>query len=97
MDFKHDGPRIVLTEGKDDCHVILALCEHYGMPERFGFYACGSDERVLGDEVLLGAVPMEDMGLVINPARREITVNPASPNIPHARVKSSANAHTHFL
>ena len=41
---------------------------------------------VLGDEVLLGAVPMEDMDLVVNP-RRMVTVDPASPNLPHARVK----------
>lgn len=32
----------------------------------------------------------EDMDLVVNPCRREITVDPASPNIPHARVKSLA-------
>ena len=43
---------------------------------------------VLGDAVLLGAVPMEDMDLIVNPSRREVTVNPASPNIPHARAKS---------
>ena len=42
---------------------------------------------VLGDEVLLGAVPMEDMDLVASPARRELTVNPESPNIPQALVK----------
>ena len=42
---------------------------------------------VLGDEVLLGSVPMEDMDLVICPARRELIVNPASPNIPQALVK----------
>ena len=42
---------------------------------------------VLGDEVLLGSVPMEDMDLVVNPSRREVTVNPASPNIPQAMVK----------
>ena len=35
----------------------------------------------------VGALPMEDMDLVVNPRRREITVDPASPNIPHARVK----------
>ena len=34
-----------------------------------------------------GAVPMEDMDLVVNPARRMVTVDPASPNLPHARVK----------
>jgi hypothetical protein len=30
---------------------------------------------------------MEDMDLVIDPARRRVTVDPASPNIPCARVK----------
>jgi len=34
---------------------------------------------------------MEDMDLVILPSRREITVNPENPSIPHARVKSIAN------
>ena len=29
------------------------------------------------------------MDPVVNPGRREITVDPASPNLPHARVKSS--------
>ena len=53
----------------------------------FGKRFCYVGALVLGDEVLLGAVSMEDMDLVINPARRELTVDPASPNIPHARVK----------
>ena len=54
----------------------------------FGKRFCYVGALVLGDEVLLGAVPMEDMDLVVNPSRREVTVDPASPNIPHARVKS---------
>ena len=53
----------------------------------FGDRFCYVGALVLGDEVLLGVVPMEDMDLVVNPSRREVTVNPASPNIPHARVK----------
>jgi clan AA aspartic protease len=53
----------------------------------FGKRFCYVGALVLGDEVLLGAVPMEDMDLVVNPAGRELTVNPESPNIPHARVK----------
>jgi clan AA aspartic protease len=44
---------------------------------------------VLGDEVLLGAVPMEDMDLVVSPSGRELVVNPQSPNIPQALVKST--------
>jgi hypothetical protein len=48
---------------------------------------CYVGALVLGDEVLLGAVPMEDMDLVISPTRREVVVNPESPNFPHALVK----------
>jgi clan AA aspartic protease len=36
---------------------------------------------VMGDEVLLGAIPMEDMDLVIIPKTRVLDVNPSSPNI----------------
>lgn len=53
----------------------------------FGNRFCYVGALVLGDEVLLSAVPMEDMDLIVNPAKRELTVDPASPNIPHARVK----------
>ena len=54
----------------------------------FGKRFCYVGALVLGDEVLLGTVPMEDMDLVVSPSRMEITPNPARPNIPHARVKS---------
>ena len=53
----------------------------------FGKRFCYVGALVLGDEVLLGVVPMEDMDLVVDPARRGLTVDPASPNLPHARVK----------
>ncbi len=36
---------------------------------------------VMGDQVLLGAIPMEDMDLVVRPKTRTIDVNPDSPNI----------------
>lgn len=36
---------------------------------------------VMGEEVLLGAIPMEDMDLTIIPKTRTVDVNPASPNI----------------
>lgn len=54
----------------------------------FGKRFCYVGALVLGDEVLLGAVPMEDMDLLVHPGRREVTVDPKSPNIPHARVKA---------
>jgi clan AA aspartic protease len=36
---------------------------------------------VMGDQVLLGAIPMEDMDLVSVPRTRTLDVNPGSPNI----------------
>ncbi len=36
---------------------------------------------VMGDQVLLGAIPMEDMDLVIIPKTKQLQVNPASPNV----------------
>ncbi len=37
---------------------------------------------VMGDEVLLGAIPMEDMDVLIHPQSRSLIPNPANPNIP---------------
>jgi clan AA aspartic protease len=54
---------------------------------RFEQRNCFVGALVLGDEVLLGAVPMEDMDLVVHPARQRLTVNPENPNFAHARVK----------
>ena len=45
---------------------------------------------VLGDEVLLGAIPMEEMDLVVNPRDRTVDVNPASPNIATGICKRAA-------
>jgi clan AA aspartic protease len=36
---------------------------------------------VMGDQVLLGAIPMEDMDLLIIPKTKILDVNPDSPNI----------------
>jgi clan AA aspartic protease len=49
--------------------------------------SCYVGALVLGDEVLLGAVPMEDMDLIVSPAHRKLVVNPDSPNFPFALVK----------
>jgi clan AA aspartic protease len=42
---------------------------------------------VMGDEVLLGAIPMEDMDLVILPQQRLADVNPESPNFASGKAK----------
>jgi clan AA aspartic protease len=36
---------------------------------------------VLGDQLLLGAIPMEDLDLVVLPREKVLDVNPNSPNI----------------
>ncbi|MEY4841104.1 MAG: hypothetical protein RLZZ374_2012 [Cyanobacteriota bacterium] len=48
---------------------------------RFKNRRCFTGAMVLGDEVLLGAIPMEDMDLVLRPQLQSIDVNPESPNI----------------
>ena len=48
---------------------------------------CFTGALVLGDSVLLGAVPMEDMDLVVSSRMQQITVNPENPNMPAAIVK----------
>jgi clan AA aspartic protease len=45
---------------------------------------------VLGDEVLLGAILMEEMDLVVNPRDRTVDVNPDSPNIATGICKRAA-------
>ncbi len=42
---------------------------------------------VMGDEVLFGVIPMEDMDLVVIPGTRQLAVNPDSPNIATSIVK----------
>ena len=48
---------------------------------------CFVGALVMGDEVLLGTVPMEDMDLIVSPTHKMVVVNPDSPNFPHALVK----------
>jgi len=48
---------------------------------------CFVGALVMGDEPLLGAVPMEDMDLIVHPLSRTGTVNPESPNFPHHKIK----------
>jgi clan AA aspartic protease len=72
---------------------VTRLCRYVGPVQvRFGNRGCFTGALVLGDEVLLGAVPMEDMDLVVSPATRSVTVNPASPNVPSSTAKQLQRA-----
>lgn len=68
MNFKHKGSKVLLTEGINDCHVILALCQHYNIPETFGLYECGSDELALKKltGLLARSDQVETIGIVID-------------------------------
>jgi len=48
---------------------------------------CFVGALVLGNETLLGAVPMEDMDLVVHPATQQMMVNPLHPNKPSYTIK----------
>lgn len=57
------------------------LCPYVGpVRVRFENRECYVGAVILGDEVLLGAVPMEDMDLVVIPSERKVAVNPLNPN-----------------
>jgi clan AA aspartic protease len=73
---------VVTADGKK------MLCSYVGPLEvSFSGRSCFVGAFVLGDEVLLGAIPMEDMDLVVQPAKRSVVVNPESPNIPLSIIK----------
>ena len=52
----------------------------------FSDRSCLSDVFVLGDECLVGVIPLEAMDLVVDAKRREVITNPAHPDGPHKRV-----------
>ena len=80
-------------EEKEKREVTLAdgskrLYPYVGPVElKFGNRSCFVGAMVMGDEVLLGAIPMEDMDLIVRPLTREVVVNPSSPNIPSSLAK----------
>ncbi|MEP7171167.1 MAG: clan AA aspartic protease [Bacteroidota bacterium] len=66
----------------------VKLCPYVGpIRIRFANRMCLTGALVLGDDVLLGTIPIEDMDLLIHPAQLKLIVNPANPNIAGAIVK----------
>ena len=54
---------------------------------RFENRECYVGAIVLGDEVLLGVVPMEDMDLIVIPNELRVAINPLHPDYAAGRVK----------
>lgn len=48
---------------------------------------CFVGALVTGDEALLGALPMEDMDLVVHPGTQQLMPNPLHPNKPGYKIK----------
>jgi clan AA aspartic protease len=64
------------------------LCSYVGpIHLKYANRQCLTGAMVIGEEVLLGAIPIEDMDLIIHPAQLKLMVNPENPNIPGAIVK----------
>ncbi len=91
---EHVALQLNLTmTGQDPRDVTLADGSRHLIPYvgpirvAFGNRQCFVGGLVMGDEVLLGAIPMEDMDLVVRPMPRDVIANPNSPNIPSAVAK----------
>ena len=73
---KYDQKEVTLADGS------TRLLDYVGPLElRFKNRVGFAGALVMGDQVLLGAIPMEDMDLIIVPRTRVVDVNPESPNL----------------
>jgi hypothetical protein len=64
---KYEGSNVLLVEGKDDCHVIMALCKKKEVRFTFGLYDCGSANHVLRRlNALIPAEGMQKVGAVLD-------------------------------
>ena len=70
-----DSKEVTLADGSKKLVPYVGPIE-LRFKNRVGF----SGALVMGDQVLLGAIPMEDMDLVIIPKTRTLDINPNSPN-----------------
>ncbi|UAJ74646.1 clan AA aspartic protease (plasmid) [Synechocystis sp. PCC 7339] len=71
-----DQKEVTLADGSH-CLVPYVGPIKIKFENRIGF----AGALVMGDQVLLGAIPMEDMNLIVIPSERRLSVNPNSPNI----------------
>ncbi|MFH1435572.1 MAG: clan AA aspartic protease [Pseudomonadota bacterium] len=77
---------VTLADGKKKSVPYVGPIE-IRFKNRLGF----AGALVMGDQVLIGAIPMEDMDLVIIPGKRTLDVNPDSPDIAQSIAKHQAS------
>ena len=80
-----DNKEVTLADGTKKLVPYVGPIE-LRFKNRVGF----AEALVRGDHVLLGAMPKEDLDLIIIPKTRTLDVNPDSPNIASSIVKSHA-------
>ena len=73
---EYDRREVVLADGRRQIvpyvgPLAISLANRKGL----------AGAMVLGNQVLLGAIPMEDMDLVVNPRTQQVVPNPENPNI----------------
>lgn len=73
---KQDQKEVTLADGSKRLVPYVGPLE-LRFKNRVGF----AGALVMGDQVLLGAIPMEDMDLVIVPKERRLDINPENPNV----------------
>ena len=77
-----DKKEVILADGSRKLVPYVGPIE-IRFKNRIGF----AGALVMGDQTLIGVIPMEDMDLVVIPKTRTIAVNPESPNIVTSIVK----------
>ena len=77
-----DRKEVTLADGSTQLVPYVGPLELH-FKNRVGF----AGALVMGDQVLLGAIPMEDMDLIVIPKTRTLAINPDSPNIASSIVK----------
>ena len=73
---KNDEKEVTLADGSKSLVPYVGPIE-IRFKNRVGYVGA----LVLGDQALLGAIPMEDMDLVVLPREQRLDTNPNSPNI----------------
>lgn len=71
-----DNKEVTLADGSKQLVPYVGPLE-IRFKNRVGF----AGALVMGDQVLLGAIPMEDMDLIVIPKTRTLDINPISPNV----------------
>lgn len=83
LDLNESGNRRVnLTDGS-----ILDVPYIGPIKIQFGNRSCFTGAVIIGDQVVMGMIPLKDLDLVINQKTKTLEVNPLSSNLPGSVAK----------